>query len=425
MFDIKENEKMVERAVLIGIRRQGVTEEEVNIYLDELELLVENLNIGVVGRIICPLRKPQSRFLLGTGKVDEVQEYLQELNADSLIFDEIISPSQQRNWEAHLEKICVIDRQEVILDIFSNRAQTREAKLQIALARAHYNTPRLNRAWTHLSRQRGGGVGQKGEGEQQIELDRRMIGHRIKKLEQELKAVRKQRETQRKKRRKLPVPNAAIVGYTNAGKSTILNHMSGADVLAADKLFATLDPTTKPIELPNKQTLLMTDTVGFIRKLPHQLVESFKATLEEAVIADFLIHVCDITSPHLYDHYETTIEVLDELGVDRKTMIPVFNKIDKPGARDLMVNVREKFPDAVFISSLTGEGIDILQERMATILNEKLSLKTLKIPINRFDLVKRIHRTCDVKHEKYEHDFVYITANVIPNILKEIKEFEE
>ncbi len=422
MFDVKENEKKVERAVLIAMRPDNTSEEEVNIYLDELELLVENLDIPVVGRTICRLRKPQAKYLIGTGKAAEIKEYCASLKADCLIFDEIISPSQQRNWE-RLTGICVIDRQEVILDIFSNRAQTREARLQIDLARANYNLPRLTRAWTHLSRQRGGGVGQKGEGEQQIELDRRMIGQRIRKLEKELKAVRVQRNTQRKRRRKLPVPNAAIVGYTNAGKSTILNHMTGAEVLAADKLFATLDPTTKPIILPNQQKLLLTDTVGFIRKLPHQLVESFKATLEEAVIADFLLHVCDINSPHLYEHYETTLSVLEEIGVHVKTMIPVFNKIDSLADRGKIVEVREKYPDAVFISSKTGEGIDILQERMAKILSEKLTDFELEIPLSRFDIVSLLHRTCDVKEEHYEDDCVKMTVAVIPAVMKDIQEF--
>ncbi|MGL4854566.1 MAG: GTPase HflX, partial [Lentisphaeria bacterium] len=257
----------------------------------------------------------------------------------------------------------------------------------------------------------------------QIELDRRMVGERIRKLEAELEIVRKQRDVQRKQRRRKPVPNAAIVGYTNAGKSTILNHMTGAEVLAADKLFATLDPTTKPIILPNQQTLLLTDTVGFIRKLPHQLVESFKATLEESVIADFLLHVVDISSPHLFEHYQTTLEVLHELGVDTKTMIPVFNKIDKLADRSRILEVKAKYPDAVFISSLTGEGIDSLQYSMARILDEKLSVVELKIPVSRFDLVSLIHRTCDVKEENYEYDFVYMKANVIPAISKEIKEY--
>jgi len=422
LFDIKENEKKVERAVLIGMRPDGITEDEVNIYLDELELLVENLDIPVVGRNVARLRKPQAKFLVGTGKAQEIKEICEDLEADCLIFDEIISPSQQRNWE-QLTGICVIDRQEVILDIFSSRAQTREARLQISLARAKYNLPRLTRAWTHLSRQRGGGVGQKGEGEQQIELDKRMIGQRIRKLEKELKAVRVQRETQRKKRRKLPVPNAAIVGYTNAGKSTILNHMTGAEVLAADKLFATLDPTTKPIILPNQQKLLLTDTVGFIRKLPHQLVESFKATLEEAVIADFLLHVCDINSTHLYEHYETTIEVLKEIGVHIKTMIPVFNKIDILEDKSRITEIKSRYPDAVFISSKTGEGIDILQERMARILGEKLTDIKLELPHTRFDLVSLLHRTCDVKSEKYEDDIIYITAAVIPSVMSDIQEY--
>jgi len=423
MFELKENEKKVERAVLVGLRKDRLTNNDVEIHLEELESLMDNLEIPVVGKKICPLRKPNSHFLLGSGKAEEIRDFCERVGADCLVFDDDITPSQQRNWE-QLTGICVIERHEVILDIFSNRAQTREAKLQTSLARAKYNLPRLTRAWTHLGRQRGGGVGQKGEGEQQMELDKRMIGQRIKKLEQELVEVRRQRETQRKRRKKLPVPNAAIVGYTNAGKSTILNHMTGATVLAADKLFATLDPTTKPIVLPNQQKLLLTDTVGFIRKLPHQLVESFKATLEEAVLSDFLLHVVDVTSPYLFEHYETTLEVLEEIGVTNKSIIPVFNKIDALVNKSLLVEIKEKYPDAIFISSKTGKGIELLEARMGSLLGEKLQELDLKIPINRFDLVKLLQRTSDVHSERYEEDdFIYISVAVLPAVIHEIEEY--
>lgn len=423
MFELKENEKKVERAVLIGLRKEKMTNNEVEIHLEELESLVDNLKIDVVGKKICPLRKPSSRFLLGSGKAEEIRDFCQRISADCLVFDDDITPSQQRNWE-QLTGICVIERHEVILDIFSSRAQTREAKLQTSLARAKYNLPRLNRAWTHLDRQRGGGVGQKGEGEQQMELDKRMIGQRIKKLEQELTEVRRQRETQRKRRRKLPVPNAAIVGYTNAGKSTILNHMTGATVLAADKLFATLDPTTKPIILPNQQKLLLTDTVGFIRKLPHQLVESFKATLEEAVMSDFILHVVDVTSPYVYEHYDTTLEVLEDIGVTDTTIIPVFNKIDALLDKSVLVTIKEKYPEAIFISSKTGKGIDLLEAKMGEILGAKLKEYDLKIPMNRYDVVKLLQRTSDIHSERYEEDnFVYLSVAVLPAVVHEIEEY--
>ncbi len=423
MFELKENDKKVERAVLIGLRKDKMTNEDVNIHLEELESLMENLQIPVVSKQVCPLRKPSSHFLLGSGKAEEIKNLCQRIGADCIVFDDDITPSQQRNWEV-LTGICVIERHEVILDIFSCRAQTREAKLQTALARAKYNLPRLTRAWTHLDRQRGGGVGQKGEGEQQMELDKRMIGKRIKQLESELKEVRRQRETQRKRRKKLPVPNAAIVGYTNAGKSSILNHMTGAHVLAADKLFATLDPTTKPIVLPNQQKLLLTDTVGFIRKLPHQLVESFKATLEEAVMSDFLIHVVDITSPYIFEHYDTTLEVLEEIGITSKTIIPVFNKIDILEDQSQIIAIREKYPDAIFISSKTGEGIADLEEVMGNILGENLKTYKLKIPMVNYQLVQLLHRTSNITEERYEEDnFVYITVDVLPAVIHEIEGF--
>lgn len=421
LFEVKEEEAKVEKAFLVGIRREGMSDEDVSNNLDELTLLVENLAIPIVGRIMCPLREPQPHFLLGTGKAEEINKIVTELQADCIIFDDEISPSQQRNWEK-LTNILVIDRQEVILDIFSQRAQTREAKLQISLSRAKYNLPRLKRAWTHLSRQRSG-VNQKGEGEKQIELDRRMTNERIKKLEAELEIVRKQRNNQRKRRQKLPIPNAAIVGYTNAGKSSLLNFMTNAHVYVADKLFATLDPTTKPIILPNKQKLLLTDTIGFVKKLPHQLVESFKATLEESVIADFLVHVIDINSSHLEEQYQTTLGVLEEIGAQTKRVITVFNKIDLIHDPFLISCVSKKYPDAIFVSSKTGLGIETLKERMADELNSILSITTLKIPIDRYDIVALIHRTCDIQEEICGDDSVTITANVVPSIKKEISPF--
>lgn len=266
MIDIKEKPKMVERALLVGVAQANTTEKEVSLLLDELEELVNNLGILVVRKEIVRLREYQARFLLGTGKVNYIKNLAFAEECDCIVFDEMLSPAQQRNWEAET-KLCVIDRQEVILDIFAERAQTREAVLQVDLARSEYNLPRLKNAWTHLSRQRGGGTTQRGEGEAQIELDQRMVRNRIAKLKRELEQVVQHRMTQRKQRQRVPVPTAAIVGYTNAGKSSLLNCITGADVLAANKLFATLDPTTRQAELPSGQKILLTDTVGFVRKL--------------------------------------------------------------------------------------------------------------------------------------------------------------
>ncbi|NDG99614.1 MAG: GTPase HflX [Opitutae bacterium] len=279
MFEVKEKPRLVERAYLVSCIHSERERADADSLLDELYELTQNLGIGVVGRKVVRIRKTSPRFILGKGKVELLLSELKEANADVLIFDNEITPAQQRNWETE-SKLLVIDRHEIILDVFADRAQTREAKLQVKLARLEYSLPRLRRAWTHLSRQRGGGVTQRGEGEAQIELDQRMVRDQISSTRKEISQVAKQRQTGRSRRQKLPLPTVAIVGYTNAGKSTLLNCLTGADALSADKLFATLDPTSRRLKLPNGRVIVLTDTVGFIRKLPHRLVDSFKATLE-------------------------------------------------------------------------------------------------------------------------------------------------
>ena len=290
------------------------------------------------------------------------------------------------------------------------------------MARAEYDLPRLARAWTHLSRQRGT-ANQKGEGERQIELDRRMTHKRIEQLQQELAKIRKQRATQRKQRRKKPVPNAAIVGYTNAGKSSLLNLMTGADIFADDKLFATLDPTTRKINLNNKQPLLLTDTVGFIRKLPHDLVEAFKATLEEAVLADFLIHVVDASNSDAVEHIKTTNDVLKELGADMKRTITIFNKIDLVDSPIVLTRLRSLIPDALFISVKSEEGVNVLKEEMEQILAEDLASTELSIPFDRYDIIALLHRTSHILEEEYIDNAVNITASIPATIHGQIKPF--
>ena len=327
MFDVREKPKMVERALLVRVVFSSEELEKAPYLLLELEELVTTLGVGVVDSIAVKVRKPQAKFLVGTGKAEEVIELAKAQECDIIIFDQSISPAQQRNWEKDSD-ISVIDRQEIILDIFSRRARTREARLQVELARMEYNLPRLQRAWTHLSRQRGGGAIQRGDGESQLELDQRMVRKRISALKLELDKVVVHREVQRKRRMKLPIPTCSIVGYTNAGKSSLLNHLTESEVLVEDKLFATLDPTSRRLEMPSGKLLIVTDTVGFVRNLPHKLINAFKATLEEAILANFLIHVLDVSSPEVEEHYNTTLEVLKELGADEIHRITVFNKID-------------------------------------------------------------------------------------------------
>lgn len=403
---------MVERALLVGVSQGDVGTVEAESLLDELEELVRTLDIGVIGRELVRVREPQARFLMGSGKVEELVQIVEQLKADCIVFDAELSPAQQRNWEA-ASGICVIDRQEVILDIFSARARTREAVLQVDLARSEHSLPRLKNAWTHLSRQRGGGgVTQRGEGEAQIELDARMVRQRIARLKSELVDVVRHRETQRKQRQRVPVPSAAIVGYTNAGKSTLLNQLTGSTVDAEDKLFATLDPTTRQMKLPNGQKLLLTDTVGFVRRLPHQLVDAFKATLEEAIVADFLLHVVDVSNPEHEVQESTTLKVLRELGADEKRIITVYNKIDR-----LEQSPRGLFGEhVVCISAFSGEGIPRLLDACERFIEHESRPMQLCIPYDHYGLMHLLHSGAAIRSQRDEEDGTYVVANVPPRM---------
>ncbi|MCP3964997.1 MAG: GTPase HflX [Lentisphaerae bacterium] len=408
----KDNRKIVERALLVGIHDPSIPPVEAREHLDELEELVDNLDIGVVHKELVNLKVINSRYYVGTGKADEILDIIKEMQIDCLIFDAELSPSQQRNWEKHT-RICVIDRQEVILDIFANRASTREAALQVQLARMEYSLPRLTRAWTHLSRQRGGAKGTRGEGEQQIEVDRRLLKKSISACKRELKEVKKQRDTQRKSRKRHELPHAAIVGYTNAGKSSLLNRLSGAEVLVEDKLFATLDPTTRSIILPNNQKMLLTDTVGFVRKLPHDLVEAFKSTLEEAVLADFLVLVLDISNQHVEEHWETTMSVLKELGAEDKDILIVFNKVDKQQDPVMLARAKGLFPHGVFISAVTGKGLEKLNSRLINYTKVVSKVVKLKIPPQRHDIAALAYSKGKVLESNYDDEgLLWLTVNI-------------
>ncbi len=420
---------MVERAYLVAVHRRDRPAEEAEDLLRELRELVTTLGIGIVGEQRIEVREFQARLLMGTGKGEDLREAMKELEADCLVFDNELSPAQQRNWEAFTGCTC-IDRQEVILDIFGERAQTREAKLQVELARMEYNLPRLKKAWSHLGRQGGGGGGgggggaNRGEGEQQIELDRRMVRTRIAALKEDLAQVRAQRNTQRTQRSRVPLPGAAIVGYTNAGKSSLLHALSGSDIYVADKLFATLDTSTRRVDLPNGRPLLLTDTVGFVRSLPHRLVEAFKATLEEAILADFLLHVLDVNAPQVEAFHQTTLDVLKELGADQKRIITVFNKIDLVENRAALASVRAKHPDALFISTHSGEGLEKLQQRMADQLADQVTQLRLLIPHERGDLVARLHDQARVHHVGYEDDGVHLEVTLPNRLAEDFKSWE-
>lgn len=403
---------MVERALLISAYANPQAKDEAESLLAELEELVNTLGIPVIDRILVFHRETHANLLIGSGKAAAIAETAKGKEIDVIVFDNELTPAQQRNWEK-LTGALVIDRQEVILDIFGKRAQTREARIQVDLARMEYSLPRLVRAWSHLGQQ-GGGIGAKGEGESQLEQDKRKIRGQIDRLKRDLAAIRRQRATQRKDRKRAPVPNAAIVGYTNAGKSSLLRALTGADVLIEDKLFATLDTTTRKIALPNKQPLLLTDTVGFVRKLPHRLIEAFNATLEEAVMADFLIHLLDLSQPEVLTFYETTRKVLTELGAEEKRMLVVFNKIDKVRDPSTLPWARRKFPDAHFISVKSGEGMAELVSRIGDLVADELVTVELRIPQGRADLIARLHREADVRSTSYDGNDVCIRARLSP-----------
>lgn len=411
---------MVERALLVGLGMPGDSRRERTALLAELEDLVSNLGIGIVGTMLEFTREVQAKYLCGIGKAEEIRAKVQELNADCLIFDNLLSPSQQREWEK-LADVTVIDREEVILDIFAKRARTREAVMQVDLARMQYALPRMTGMWKHLDRQRGGsgggkggGAAARGEGEKQIEVDRRLARERIEAIRDELEQVRKQRGTQRKERTRQGIPTAAIVGYTNAGKSSLLNLITGAGVLAQNILFATLETTSRKIELPDGQPLVMTDTVGFIRNLPHRLVEAFKSTLEEAVLADFLIQVVDASDEDALRHYETTCEVLASLGAQDKPMVVVWNKCDL-----IPEDVREVTLEALSaklscpslsMSVKDGQGVDALMAACVEMLSHRVDRQTYRIPLAESRVIAIMHRDGKVLSTEYEGNDAIVEA---------------
>lgn len=433
MFEVRDKPEMVERALLVRICADRREAEEAESLLEELGELVTTLGIGVVDSALVFTRSLHKRYLCGTGKAQEIADLATAHDCDCIVFDNMFLPSQQRNWE-ELADVCVIDREEVILDIFSKRAHTREARLQVDLARMQYSLPRLTRMWGHLDREgggagggKGGGGASRGMGEQQVEVDRRLARTRIDQCKRELAEVRKQRTTRRKEREKQGTPCAAIAGYTNAGKSTLLNQLSGADVMAEDMLFATLDTTTRAIEMPNGQPLLLTDTVGFVRNLPHRLVEAFKATLEEAVLADFIIHVLDASSPEVLKFYNTTMEVLEELGAGDKPMIVVLNKIDVLDDPVKLAGLEVSFPDVktLAVSAKTGQGMDELLTLCAEMMADRVQTLRYRIPQSRGDLSGLLYRDAKVLETEYEGNDMVLTAVVPASIAGKLVNFIE
>ena len=413
--------KTHERALLIGLEKQGVSKWDLQDSLVELAELANSAGAEVVDTITQKLEKPTAPYYIGKGKAESLKPALHDRQVTSVIFDDELSPAQGRNLENLLSR-KVLDRTQLILDIFAQRARSREGRLQIELAQLQYLLPRLTRMWHHLSRQTGG-IGTRGPGETQLEVDRRRVQERIARLERELESVRKTRAVQRQGRKRHQWPVAAVVGYTNAGKSTLLNLLTGADVVAENKLFATLDPTTRSFVLPNKQRVLLTDTVGFLRKLPHTLIESFKATLEEVSEADLLIHVADLSHPRVDDQIEAVENVIKELDAFGKQTVIVFNKIDRVQNRDLIDTYLRRFPGSVAISARTGENVSKLVQALQDALSAWRLRSHFKIPASESALIAEIHRVGHVLELKYEGNDAILVAHVPPELGQKLANF--
>jgi GTP-binding protein HflX len=418
---LTQPQRKQERALLIGLEKQGVSKWDLRDSLDELAELANSAGAHVVNTVTQKLSKPTAPFYIGKGKAELIRQSFEDQQVTSVIFDNELSPAQGRNLE-NLFARKVLDRTQLILDIFAQRARSREGRLQIELAQLQYLLPRLTRMWTHLSRQTGG-IGTRGPGETQLEVDRRRVQERIARLERDLEEVRKHRAIQRQGRKRNQWPVAAVVGYTNAGKSTLLNLLTGAGVLAEDKLFATLDPTTRSFILPNKQRMLLTDTVGFLRNLPHTLIESFKATLEEVVEADLLIHVVDLSHPRVDEQMEAVETVIKELGAYGKQTLTIFNKIDLLENRELVQIYREKFPGSVAISAQTGEQLDELVEALQHALSTWRLRARYRVPAGEGALLAEIHRVGHVLELHYEGDFAEVVAHVPPQLEPKLAPF--
>jgi GTP-binding protein HflX len=407
----------------VGIELKGRKDWETGDSLEELAELAATAGGEVVGEGVQKLESRNPATFIGKGKADEFGAQCKLLDVDTVIFDDELSPAQSRN----LEKIfnCkVLDRTSLILDIFAQRARTREGKLQIELAQLQHLLPRLTRFWGHLSRQKGGIGMRGGEGETQLETDRRRVQDRISKIRGELEVVRRQRSTQRYARQRNQWPLASIVGYTNAGKSTLLNKLTGADVLAVNKLFATLDPTTRRLRLPTNQNVLLTDTVGFIRKLPHGLVEAFKATLEEVVQADLLVHVVDVSHPQAREQIESVDAVLKEIGAEGKPTVMVFNKVDLlKSSRETLSRFLERYPQGVAISAESGDGIPVLLEELSSQLRPLREFVELSVPHDRAGVIARLHEVAQVIERRYTGKTARFKARIPPHYHREFEPF--
>jgi len=412
-------------AILVGVYTNASEAANTKEHLHELKLLAETHGISVIQEVAFSMRTFSAATFISQGKLTELKSAVDAFGSKLVIFDDDISPAQQRNLEQFLQ-VPVIDRAQVILGVFADRAKTKEARLQIELAQLKYIAPRLKRMWTHFSKQAGGGGGSggggytKGEGEKQIEIDRRILKDKQEKLTRDIREVKNTRTTQRAQRERSEIPVFAIVGYTNAGKSTLMNKLTDADVFVEDKLFATLDTTTRKFQLPdNKQDLLLIDTVGFIRKLPHHLVMAFRSTLEESVHSDVLLHVVDASHPMALQQAETTLKVLKELEAGDAPVITILNKMDRVHASDATAAQKEAYqklrltyPRAIELSAVSGEGIEALFVEMKHVLQKNRVRMHLCIPQSDYQFVSEAQRLGKVYEQQYDNNDVILDVDL-------------
>ncbi|MBQ1243601.1 MAG: GTPase HflX [Clostridia bacterium] len=409
-----ENEIRPERALLVSV---DTGDFDAQVSIDELEELASTAGAVTIGQVIQKKEAPEKATFVGVGKLAEIIAFCQSNEVDLLIFDSELSPSQQRNLEK-LTGVRVIDRTTLILDIFAQRARSSEGKLQVELAQLRYQLPRLAGQGTSLSRL-GGGIGTRGPGETKLESDKRHIRRRIQKLEEDLEAMEKRRHQMRKRREKDSVQTVAIVGYTNAGKSTLMNALTDAGVLAENKLFATLDPTSRALTLPDGRQVMLVDTVGFIRRLPHKLVEAFKSTLEEAASATLVLNVCDASDEHAAEHLEVTQKLLSELGYEDKPIISVMNKCDKVGD----IYSMHTFGKTVMISALQQKGFDELLTAILKELPPTRRKVELMLPFSQGAIAARIRNEGAVEEEEYKPEGLYMRAIIDIALISQVEEW--
>lgn len=417
-------EKKHERAILVALNiskdKQGFKElsrEIVEEHLSELEELALTAGAETIIKVMQDRQSMDSAYYIGKGKAEELAYLAEQNEIDIVIFDDDLSPVQLRNLEKLVDK-KIIDRTGLILDIFASRAKTNEAKTQVELAQLQYLLPRLTRAWTHLSKQYGG-IGTKGPGETQIETDRRIIRNRISHLKDKLDKIEKQRNTQSRQRKDLI--RITLVGYTNVGKSTLFNALTKADAFAEDKLFATLDSTTRTLDFGKKEKLLISDTVGFIRKLPSHLIASFKSTLNEVRDADIILHIIDITHHHFEEQISVVDQTLKELESDRKTQIKIFNKVDALAERDRISFIRNKYPDSIIISAQRGINISEIKEKLIEITEAAYVEENIELKLNESKKAAKIHSLAEVLSTEYDDETIHITYRTTKENSEKIK----